>query len=143
MVKLLVYPMASASSRNIRTHMAWKVQTHMPRVPSGKMAARRSRISAAALLVKVMARICQGRTPSSAIMWAMRMVRTRVFPEPAPARTSRGPRVVSTASRWAGLSPSRSMLARGAGAAPHMGVGSAVVAAGATATAPSPASGGR
>ena len=109
--------MASGSSRSMRTHMAWKVQTHMPRVPPGSRAPRRSRISAAALLVKVMARTCQGRTPSSAIMWAMRMVSTRVLPEPAPARTSSGPWVHSTASRWAGLRPSRSSAGRtGAGA---------------------------
>ena len=58
----------------MRTHMAWKVHTHMPRVPLGTSAARRSRISAAALLVNVMARICQGVTPRSPSMWAMRKV---------------------------------------------------------------------
>ena len=56
----------------MRTHMAWNVHTHMPRVLLGKSAPKRSRISAAALLVKVMARICQGRMPRSAIIWAMR-----------------------------------------------------------------------
>ena len=89
--------------------MAWKVQTHMPRVPPGRSAPRRSRISAAALLVNVMARMRQGRTPSSAIMWAIRYVSTRVLPEPAPASTSSGPWVHSAASRWAGLRPARSM----------------------------------
>src|SRR5699024_6456566 len=34
---------------------------------------------------------------------AIRRVSTRVFPEPAPATTSRGPPVCVTASRWAGL----------------------------------------
>ena len=96
--------------------MAWNVQTHMPRVPPGRRASRRSRISAAALLVNVMARTCQGRTPSSAIMCAMRTVSTRVLPEPAPASTSSGPRVHSTASRWAGLRPSRSMTGAVTGA---------------------------
>ncbi len=90
--------------------MAWKVQTHMPRVLPGKRAPRRSRISAAALLVKVMAKTCQGRTPSSAIMCAMRKVRTRVLPEPAPARTSKGPRVQVAASYWAGFKPERSKV---------------------------------
>ena len=63
--------MRSASSRSMRTHMAWKVQIHMPRVLATR-APSLSRISAAALLVKVIARTCQGRTPSSWIMWAMR-----------------------------------------------------------------------
>ena len=39
-------------------------------------------------------------------MCAMRNVSTRVLPEPAPASTSSGPSVVSTASRCAGLSES-------------------------------------
>ena len=92
----------------MRTHMAWKVHTHMPRVPCGRSACRRSRISAAALLVKVMASTCQGRTPKSAIMCAMRYVSTRVLPEPAPASTRSGPSVASTASFCAGLSESMS-----------------------------------
>src|SRR6185437_3661056 len=37
----------------------------------------------------------------------MRVVSTRVFPEPAPARTSIGPSKCSTASRWAVFSPAR------------------------------------
>jgi hypothetical protein len=52
--------------------MAWNVQTHIPRVPPGRSRESLSRISAAALLVKVMASTCQGATPSSATMWAMR-----------------------------------------------------------------------
>ncbi len=39
-----------------------EVHTHMPRAPLGMSAARRSRISAAALLVNVMARTCQRNT---------------------------------------------------------------------------------
>jgi hypothetical protein len=54
---------------------------------------------AAALLVKVMARISFGCTPCAASRWATRWVRTRVFPEPAPAITSTGPSTVNTASR--------------------------------------------
>ena len=100
----------------MRTHMAWNVQIHMPRVPPGSTLPRRSRISAAALLVNVMASTCHGRTPSSAIMWAMRNVSTRVLPEPAPASTRSGPRVHSAALRCAGLRPSRSTVGR-AGAA--------------------------
>ena len=105
----------------MRTHMAWKVHTHMPRVPLGMSAARRSRISAAALLVNVMARTCQGLTPKSPSICAMRKVKTRVLPEPAPASTSNGPSVDRTASRWAGLRLSMSTsgltgLGAGAGA---------------------------
>src|SRR6266545_3296179 len=37
----------------------------------------------------------------------MRVVITRVLPVPAPARTSSGPSVVETASRWAGFSDAR------------------------------------
>src|SRR5690606_18703455 len=60
-----------------------------------------------ALLVKVTARIWEGKAFPVARMWAMRVVSTRVFPVPAPARTSTGPSVVSTASRCSGLSPFR------------------------------------
>ena len=63
-------------------------------------------ISSAALLVKVMARTSNGLTPCSRMRWAMRWVRTRVLPEPAPATMSSGPPVWVTASRWTGLSPS-------------------------------------
>src|SRR5262245_31988540 len=44
-----------------------------------------------------------GSTPRS-IRRAMRYVITRVLPEPAPASTSRGPSLCSTASRCGGLS---------------------------------------
>ena len=78
--------------------MAWKVAIHMPRV-EGTVAWILSRISAAALLVKVMAKILQGATPKSPTRWAIRWVSTRVLPEPAPANTSKGPSVHRTASR--------------------------------------------
>src|SRR4051812_4324527 len=41
----------------------------------------------------------------------MRRVRTRVLPEPAPARMRRGAASVVTASRWPGFSPSSSARA--------------------------------
>ncbi len=59
---------------------------------------RRRRISSAALLVKVIAKISKGDTPRSAINQAMRWVSTRVLPEPAPATISRGPSPWVTAS---------------------------------------------
>ena len=59
----------------------------------------------------------------------MRVVITRVLPVPAPARTSSGPSVVETASRWAGFSVDSSALSacntrlwfmrRGAGVVPR------------------------
>ena len=51
----------------------------------------RSFISPAALLVNVIARSSNGETPCSPIRYAMRWVRTRVLPEPAPATTRSGP----------------------------------------------------
>ena len=63
----------------------------------------RSFISLAALLVKVSARIDHGLTPQFSIRFAIRYVRTRVLPLPAPARTSRGPSAVVTASRCSSL----------------------------------------
>ena len=62
-------------------------------------AARRGRsISRAALLVKVTARICDGRARPVINWWAMRVVSTRVLPVPAPASTSSGPPSWMTAS---------------------------------------------
>jgi hypothetical protein len=46
----------------------------------------RSPISLAALLVKVTARMESGATPFSRISQAMRLVMTRVLPEPAPGQ---------------------------------------------------------
>ena len=77
-------------ARRIRTQAEWNVLTHMVRATGPTSAATRWRISSAALLVNVMARICDGCTPSS-MRWAMRWVSTRVLPDPAPATTSSGP----------------------------------------------------
>src|SRR6266700_6525518 len=60
----------------------------MPRVLIGSIAEMRVSISRAALLVKVTARTPFGLTFPVWISQAMRVVRTRVFPEPAPARIS-------------------------------------------------------
>ena len=75
--------------------------------PGPSRSASRSRISPAALLVKVTASTCQGATPRSRTRWAMRWTMTRVLPEPAPASTSSGPSPCSTASRWASFRGSR------------------------------------
>ena len=65
MVKLFEKPSASAFARRMRTHMLWNVETHMPWAAVPTRPARRSRISAAALFVNVMARISHGRAPQS------------------------------------------------------------------------------
>jgi len=57
----------------------------------------------AALLVKVTARIESGAMAFSRISQAMRLVMTRVLPDPAPARISSGPLAVSTAARLFGI----------------------------------------
>ena len=76
------------------------------------MPARRSRISFAALFVKVTASTCAGSTPCAS-RYATRMVITRVFPVPAPARISSGPSVVRTAISCSGLRSKRRMCDMG------------------------------
>jgi hypothetical protein len=78
------------SRRRIRTHEEWNVETHMMRARPPTSAATRSRISAAALLVNVIASTDPGWAPRAASSQAMRRVSTRVLPEPAPASTSSG-----------------------------------------------------
>src|SRR6185436_9260026 len=88
--------------RSAFAQKAWKVPTLTAFALSPASAVTRSRISPAALFVKVTARIENGSTPRAS-RWAMRAVITRVLPVPAPASTSSGPSVASTASRCAGL----------------------------------------
>ena len=66
-----------------------------------------TRISRAALFVKVTARMRQGATRCSCTSHAIRWVITRVLPLPGPARISAAPAGCSTAARCSGLSPSR------------------------------------
>ena len=63
MVNELFIPSLAASARRIRTHIEWKVDTHIARARGPTSAATRSFISPAALLVKVIARISPGCTP--------------------------------------------------------------------------------
>src|SRR5690606_20649227 len=100
-------PTSSPWRRRIRAQIEWKVPIHGPlrRSSSRSIPSRpaiRSRISPAALLVKVTARIRQAGTPSS-ISAATRWVITRVLPVPAPASSNSGPPRCSTPARWAGL----------------------------------------
>ena len=84
----------------------WNVETaSSPPIFAPTIRTTRSRISAAALLVKVIARIERASTPRSRSR-AMRVVTTRVLPDPAPAKTSMGPRSCSTAFCCAALSDS-------------------------------------
>ena len=55
-------PSRACSARRIRTHAEWTVDTHIARARFPTSAATRSRISPAALLVKVMASTCVGCT---------------------------------------------------------------------------------
>ena len=64
--------------------------------------ATRSRISAAALLVKVTASTLYGRTPWARSA-AIRRVMTLVLPDPGPASTSAGPPRCRTARCWLGV----------------------------------------
>ena len=99
----------SMSVRSILTAAEWKVDTHIGLARLPTRSTTRAFISAAALLVKVMARMEPGWTPRSPTRCAIRRVRTRVLPEPAPATTRTGAPACRTASRWGGLrSASRS-----------------------------------
>ena len=91
----------------MRPQAEWKVSAQTARAWLPISFSSRSRISFAALFVNVIARISFGFTPHAPIRCAIRWVSTRVLPEPAPAITSSGPSVVSTASRWAGFRSAR------------------------------------
>ena len=84
----------------MRTQVEWKVDTQMLSEPYSTCASTLSRISPAALLVKVMAMIFHGFTCFSSIKCAILYVKTLVFPEPAPAITREGPSECRTASCW-------------------------------------------
>src|SRR5690554_6887369 len=114
MVKFLVKPKCSASRRRMRTQAEWKVEIHIPRAVSPTIASTRSRISAAALLVNVIARIWLGHASRLASSPTTRRVSTLVLPEPAPATMSSDWPRYSTASRCCGFRPS----SRGFGVAP-------------------------
>ena len=68
-----------------------------------------SRISFAALFVKVIAKIFPEYMPSF-IIFAILVVKTFVFPEPAPAKTRHGPSLCKTASFCSLFSPSNMFM---------------------------------
>jgi hypothetical protein len=98
------------SLRSMRTPRLWKVLTARSLAARGPTRAlARSRISCAALLVKVMAAICFGSSPacsSRAILCTM----TRVLPEPAPASTRQGPDRWCTAAQLGRVGTERGAL---------------------------------
>ena len=75
----------------------------MPRTATGSIVDRRVSISLAALLVKVTASTPPGETCPVCISQAMRVVSTRVLPEPAPARISAGTAGSVTAASCSGF----------------------------------------
>ena len=86
--------------------------THMIRARLPTRASTRSFISAAALLVKVIARIEPGWALRSATSQAIRRVSTRVLPDPAPATTSSGCPAWTTASPLGLVQPVEQLLGR-------------------------------
>jgi len=107
MVKLGFNPTASAWRRRIRAAIEWKVPSHSPSAAWPMSFSSRRRISAAALLVKVTATICDGQARRVARMWLSRAISTLVLPVPAPARTSTGPSTASAAMRWTSFRSAR------------------------------------
>ena len=89
--------------RSMSAQKEWKVVSKALSRQSGTSASTRWRISAAALLVKVSPSTRKRLPGESRISLATLIVRTRVFPEPGPARTRRGPSFHSTARRWFAL----------------------------------------
>ena len=103
-------------ARRKRLHRPWKVPTHMPRTGSGSIADSRVSISLAALFVNVTAITPPGETMPLPISQAMRVVSTRVLPEPAPARMSAGRAGSVTAASCSGFRPRSRLPAAGGGA---------------------------
>ena len=90
--------------RKILTQTEWNVPINISFAVSPKSLSIRSFISLAALFVKVIAKIFQGRICFSEIIYAILFTSTVVFPLPAPASTRTGPSVANTASFCLSLS---------------------------------------
>ena len=99
-------PAAAAFARNIRRHIEWNVPHHISDacqdVPDENVA-KRDFISFAALFVNVRAITCHGNANDLFNIYAIRVVKTRVLPVPAPDSTNNGPSVVSTDNFCSGL----------------------------------------
>ena len=98
---------SSAWMRRMRAPIEWKVPIQGIAGSGSTNPAIRAFISRAALLVKVTARISWPLALLVRSICAILVVRTRVLPVPAPASTSRGPSVDSTAWRCSSLRPTK------------------------------------
>ncbi len=96
-------PASFQCARRKRLHRPWNVPIHMPRTLMGSIADRRVIISRAALFVNVTASTPPGDTWFVVSSQAMRVVSTRVLPEPAPARMSAGRAGSVTAASCSGF----------------------------------------
>ena len=105
--------------RSMRDATEWKVPAVICLALSSPTEAMSlSRISRAALLVKVMHKMCDGGTPSSLMRCVTRPTSTRVLPEPGPARTFMGAMGATIAEICCSFMPSRcGAFARNAGSA--------------------------
>ena len=123
-------PASFQCARRKRLHRPWKVPIHMPRTGSGSIAPSRVSISFAALLVKVTASTPPGDSWPVWISQAMRVVSTRVLPDPAPARISADRGGSVTAASCSGLRPRSSGIVDrrgGVGGELAVGVGKSAV----------------
>src|SRR5438552_11388458 len=116
MTKWRSIPSALPSRRRMRTAMAWKVPIQMAPAVRFRRCSTRPRISRAALLVNVTARISPGSARPCWMSQAIRWVKTRVLPLPAPAKINSGPSSAVTAARCGGFSPASKSTARSAAA---------------------------
>src|SRR6266550_5011129 len=107
-------PSALPSRRRRRTPMASNVPIQIAPAARFRRFSTRLRISRAALLVKVTARISPASARPCWISQAIRCVSTRVLPLPAPAKISSGPSSAVTAARCGGFSPAKRSIARSA-----------------------------
>src|SRR3954468_825941 len=94
-------PASAEWIRSSRWARPWNVPIQRFRVGKPSSRSIRSRISAAALFVKVTASTCCAATPFTRITQAIRCTSTRVLPLPAPASTRVGLSGAVTAARCA------------------------------------------
>ena len=98
----------------MRTHALWKVITHMALARGPTSADTRSRISAAALLVKVIASTWPGCTARAASRWAIRWVSTRVLPGPGTGDDEERPALVQHGLALLGVQAGEQLVGVGA-----------------------------
>ena len=120
MVKLALRPTSSAWRRSIRAAIEWKVPSHgMPSTAPPTDRPTPLLHFARRLVGEGDGEDLLGQARRVAIRWASRAVSAAVLPVPAPASTSTGPSVVSTASRCGGLRPADRRVRDGGGGFRH------------------------